>query len=110
MTTTGDALENPVTGERVVFGIGSAETAGARVVADLYIRPAVVGEQWHPAMEECFTVLRGRVSFRLAGKEQIAEPGCEIYVPAGYRTIAGTPAARKPACGSRSAPPTALRH
>ena len=85
MTTTGDVLENPVTGERVVVRIGSAETAGARAVVDLCIRPtgAVVGEHWHPAMEERFTVLRGRVGFRLAGKEQIAEPGREIDVAAG---------------------------
>ena len=85
MTTTGDVLENPVTGERVVIRIGSAETAGARGLVDLYIRPdgAVVGEHWHPAMEECFTVLRGRVGFRLAGRQEIAEPGREIHVPAG---------------------------
>lgn len=85
MTTRGDVLENPVTGERVVIRIGSAETGGARGVADLYIRPggAVVGEHWHPAMEEWFVVLRGRVDFRLAGKEETAEPGRQVYVPAG---------------------------
>ena len=34
-------------------------------------------------MEERFTVLRGRVGFRLAGKERIAEAGREIHAPAG---------------------------
>jgi hypothetical protein len=67
MTTTGDVLENPVTGERVVIRIGSAETVGACGLVDLYIRSngAAVGEYWHPAMEERFTVLRGRVGFGL---------------------------------------------
>ncbi len=35
MTTTGDVIENPVTGERAVVRIGTRETAGARAVVDL---------------------------------------------------------------------------
>lgn len=87
MTTTGDVIENPVTGERAVVRVGTAETGGAFGVVDLYIRPrgAVVGEHWHPAMEERFTVLRGRVDFRLDGRERTAEPGSQIHVPAGVR-------------------------
>lgn len=87
MTTTGDVIENPVTGERAVVRIGTRETAGARGVVDLYVRPggAVVGEHWHPEMDERFTVLRGRVGFRLGGRERTAELGSEIHVPAGVR-------------------------
>ncbi len=87
MTTTGDVIENPVTGERAVVRIGTRETAGARGVVDLHVRPggAVVGEHWHPAMDERFTVLRGRVGFRLGGEERIAALGSEIHVPAGAR-------------------------
>ncbi len=85
MITTGDVIENPVTGERAVVRIGTRETAGAHAVVDLYVRPggAVIGEHWHPDMDERFTVLRGRVSFRLGGQERIAELGSEIHVPAG---------------------------
>jgi len=36
-------------------------------------------------MDEQFTVLRGRVDFRLNGKERTAEPGSEVHVPAGVR-------------------------
>jgi quercetin dioxygenase-like cupin family protein len=87
VTTTGDVIENPVTGERAVIRIGTVETGGALGVLDLYIRPrgAVVGEHWHPAMDERFTVLRGRVDFRLGGQERTAEPGSEIQVPPGVR-------------------------
>lgn len=87
MTTTGDLIENPVTGERAVVRVGTVETGGAYAVVDLYIRPggAVVGEHWHPAMEERFTVLRGRVGFQLAGQEETAETGKQIDVPAGVR-------------------------
>ena len=71
MTTTGDVIENPVTGERGVVRLGTVETAGARAVVDLDVRPggAVVGEHWHPDMDERFTVLRGRVGFRLGGQD-----------------------------------------
>jgi quercetin dioxygenase-like cupin family protein len=87
VTTTGDVIENPVTGERAVVRVGTVETAGNLGVVDLYVRPggAVVGEHWHPAMDERFTVLRGRVDFRLGGQERTAELGREIHVPAGMR-------------------------
>jgi len=87
VTTTGDLIENPITGERGIVRIGTVETGGAFGAIDLYIRPggAVVGEHWHPATDERFTVLRGRVSFRLGGQERTAEPGSEIHVPAGVR-------------------------
>ncbi len=87
MTTTGDVIENPVTDERGVVRLCTLETAGARAVVDLYVRSggAVLGERWHPAMDERFTVLRGRVGFRLGGQERTAGPGREIHVPAGVR-------------------------
>jgi quercetin dioxygenase-like cupin family protein len=87
VTMAGDVIENAVTGERAVVRIGTAQTAGAFGVVDLYIRPrgAVVGEHWHPAMDERFTMLRGRVNFRLDGREQTAERGVEVHVPAGVR-------------------------
>ena len=41
-----------------------------------------MGEHLHAAIEERFTVLRGRVGFRLAGRESIAEPGVRLIAPA----------------------------
>jgi quercetin dioxygenase-like cupin family protein len=85
MSKAGDVFENPVTGERGVARIGTEETGGELLVADLYIRPdgAVMGEHLHPGIEERFTVLRGRVGFRLSGRESIAEPGVTLTAPAG---------------------------
>jgi len=85
MSKAGDVYENPVTGERGVARIGTEQTGGELLVADLYIRPggAVMGEYLHPAIEERFTVLRGRVGFRLSGRESIAEPGVRLIAPAG---------------------------
>jgi uncharacterized membrane protein YphA (DoxX/SURF4 family)/quercetin dioxygenase-like cupin family protein len=85
LTKAGDVFENPVTGERAVVLIGTEQTGGELLVADLFIRPggAVMGEHLHPAIEERFTVLRGRVGFRLAGRTSTAEPGVTLVAPPG---------------------------
>src|SRR5262249_26392090 len=84
MSKAGDVFENPVTGERGVARIGTAETGGELLVADLYIRPggAGMGGHLHPALEGRFTVLRGRGGFRLGGGEASAEAGVKLIAPA----------------------------
>jgi quercetin dioxygenase-like cupin family protein len=81
----GEVHENPVTGERGVIRVGTDTTGGELLIVDLYVRPggAVMGEHIHPAMEERFTMLRGRVGFRIAGREAIAEPGVQLIVSPG---------------------------
>ena len=85
MSKAGDVVENPVTGERVVVRVGTEDSGGRMLVADAYVRPggAVTGEHVHPAIEEYFTVVRGRVGFRLDGRETVARPGERLHVPAG---------------------------
>ena len=85
MSKAGQVVENPVTGERVVVRVGTEDSAGELLVADAYVRPggAVAGEHVHPAIEEYFTVVCGRVGFRLDGRETIARLGQRLHVPAG---------------------------
>ena len=54
MSKVGDLIENPVTGEREMARIGTEQTDGELLVADLYIWPGgmVIGEHRHPAIEE----------------------------------------------------------
>lgn len=84
-TRVGDVYENPATGERVVIRIGTHESAGEFLVADLYLRPGarVPAEHIHPAIDERFTVLQGRVGFRLNGVESVAKGVSTVSVPAG---------------------------
>ncbi len=85
MSRAGDVFENPVTGERVVVRVGTEESGGDRLVADLYVRPggAVAGEHIHTRIEEWFTVRKGRVGFRFDGRETIAPLNRRMHVPAG---------------------------
>jgi quercetin dioxygenase-like cupin family protein len=85
MSRAGDVIENPVTGERAVVAIGTAETDGNLLVVDLHVRPggAVMGEHYHPAIEETFTVVRGQLNYKLDGKEGVGSPGDTLLVPAG---------------------------
>ena len=85
MSKAGDVLENPITGERAVARVGTEDSGGELLVADVFVRPggAVAGEHVHPVIEETFTVVSGRVGFRLDGREAIAQPGERLHVPAG---------------------------
>jgi quercetin dioxygenase-like cupin family protein len=81
----GEVYENPVTGERVVIRVGTEECGGELLVADLYVKPdgASMGEHVHPGIEEGFTVVRGRLGYRLGGREGVVGPGQHLHVPHG---------------------------
>src|SRR5262249_38634415 len=85
MSKTGDVIENPVTGERVVVRIGTEETGGELLVVDLYVRPggAGMGEHVHSAIEERFTLLPGQVGFRMWRQEASGALGKKLIAPAG---------------------------
>jgi quercetin dioxygenase-like cupin family protein len=82
---TGDTIENPVTGERIVFRRTSRDTNGEAVVIEAFVQPdgAVAAAHVHPSQEERFQVLRGSVGFRVGRKTIVAGPGERLTVPAG---------------------------
>ncbi len=85
MIHPGDTIENPVTGERLVFRQTSRQTAGQAVVVEAYLQPksVVAAAHVHPSQEERFEVLRGSVGFKIGRKKLIAGPGQRLTVPAG---------------------------
>jgi mannose-6-phosphate isomerase-like protein (cupin superfamily) len=85
MIRAGDTIENPVTGERIVFRKTSQETGGQAVVSETYVQPNgfVAAAHVHPSQDERFEVLAGSVGFRIEGKNLVAGPGERITVPAG---------------------------
>jgi quercetin dioxygenase-like cupin family protein len=85
MIRAGDTIENPVTGERIVFRKTSSETNGEAVVVEVFVQPggAVAAAHVHPFQEERFQVLRGSVGYRLGRRKSVAGPGERFTVPAG---------------------------
>jgi quercetin dioxygenase-like cupin family protein len=85
MIHAGDVIENPVTGERLVFRKTSRETNGEAVVIETIVKPNgfVAAGHLHPYQEERFQVLRGTVGFRVGREEIVAGPGQRLTVPAG---------------------------
>jgi quercetin dioxygenase-like cupin family protein len=85
MIHAGDVIENPVTGERLVFRKTSRETGGQAVVIETFVQPNgfVAAAHVHPSQEEQFEILHGSVGFKVGGKKLVAGPGQRLSVPAG---------------------------
>jgi quercetin dioxygenase-like cupin family protein len=85
MIHAGDSIENPVTGERIVFRQTSRETGGEAVVIETYVKPNgfVAAAHVHASQEERFQVLTGSVGFKVGRKKIVAGPGQRLTVPAG---------------------------
>lgn len=85
MVSTGDVIENPVTGERITFVRTSQQTGGALAQLDLELSPRafLAAEHIHRSQEEKFQVLEGHVLLRCRGEESMSGPGQTVAVPAG---------------------------
>ncbi len=85
MAYAGQMVENPVTGERIVFRQTSADTNGELVAIDLALPVGghVPGVHIHPLQEERFEVTSGQMKFRYGMKTIVAGPGETVVVPAG---------------------------
>jgi quercetin dioxygenase-like cupin family protein len=87
MIHAGDVIENPVTGERIVFHQTSRETNGEAVVFETFVEPDgfVAAAHVHPKQEERFEIVAGTLGLRVGGQETVARPGETLTVPAGTR-------------------------
>jgi quercetin dioxygenase-like cupin family protein len=85
MIRAGDRLENPVTGEVLVFHRTSEQTNGESVLVETIVRPDgfVAAAHVHPYQTERFEVLEGLLGLRLDNTELLAKPGDVALVPPG---------------------------
>jgi mannose-6-phosphate isomerase-like protein (cupin superfamily) len=85
MIRTGQTLENPVTGERLIFHKTSRDTDGKYVKVETILQPgaAVAGAHVHPYQTERFQVLSGTVAMKVGRKRIEAGPGDVVTVDAG---------------------------
>jgi quercetin dioxygenase-like cupin family protein len=85
MIHSGDRLENPVTGEVLVFHRTSEETNGESVLVETIVRPDgfVAAAHVHPFQSERFEVLEGVLGLRVGEKELVARAGDVAVVAPG---------------------------
>jgi quercetin dioxygenase-like cupin family protein len=82
-------IENPHTGERIVFEVRAPELL---VMRSTWTRPGRrTAAHVHPEMEETYEILKGRAAFRIAGIEQTAGPGETVVVPPNTPHLAWNP-------------------
>ena len=85
MIHAGDTIENPITGERIVFNKTSAETNGEAVEIEVYVRPGgvVAAAHVHPYQTERFEVIAGRIGMKLGRRSLEAGPNDIVVVEPG---------------------------
>jgi mannose-6-phosphate isomerase-like protein (cupin superfamily) len=85
MIRPGDTIQNPVTGERIVFLETSRETNGEAVVFETIVRPNgfVAAPHVHPKQAERFEIVAGSLGLRVGDEKLVARPGDQLTIPAG---------------------------
>jgi quercetin dioxygenase-like cupin family protein len=85
MIRQGDRLENPVTGEALIFHETAAQTGGQLVRVETIVQPDgfVTAAHIHPAQSERFEVLDGTLGLRIGNKTVVAGPHDVAIVSAG---------------------------
>ncbi|MBV9580320.1 MAG: cupin domain-containing protein [Chloroflexi bacterium] len=78
-------IDNPRGGERIVILQSGSQTNGQLLAFDVHLQAGahVPAAHSHPHQEERFTVLAGRVRFRLGRTTLLAHPGTILSVPPG---------------------------
>jgi mannose-6-phosphate isomerase-like protein (cupin superfamily) len=82
----GDAIWNPLTGEKALLIESASESSGARIVAEFAVEGGGFvpgGEHVHDHLDEHFEVLEGQITFVVDGQERIVGAGEQITVPRG---------------------------
>jgi hypothetical protein len=85
MAQPGQAIENPRTGERIIFRVTQRASGGALVEFDHFLPPgpSTFAEHVQLNQEERFEIISGAARYRLSGAEGQAGPGEVVVVPPG---------------------------
>jgi quercetin dioxygenase-like cupin family protein len=85
MVPRGHVIENPLSGEQITIRRTAEDSGGSVLDWELLLAPGgrVPSSHAHPAQEEVFTVLTGRIRFRIGFRRVIAKPGDTVRIPPG---------------------------
>jgi len=83
VATAGDVIENPITGERIVFLHTSADTQGELLQLELTAPPegAAAALHLHPEQEERLEVLSGAIELKIKKEQRTLRAGEQFAVP-----------------------------
>ena len=83
----GDQIENPVTGERLVFNETARDTNGEYTKFEAFIQPGghLPSAHVHPYQTETFEFVSGTLSMKLNGRAVEATAGDTVVVEPGMR-------------------------
>lgn len=86
-------IANPHSGERIIIRTSGAQTDGRLLVFDVSLPPGghVPTGHVHRHQVERFTVLRGRLRFRMGWRTVVVHVGQSVTVPAGAAHWFGNP-------------------
>ena len=85
MIVAGQTIENPQTGERLVFSKTAAETGGESTQFEAFIAPGghLPAPHVHPGQSERFEITKGTLSLRIEGRRIEAKAGDVVTIEAG---------------------------
>ena len=85
MIQAGQTIENPVTGERVVFTETALQTGGKSTRFEAFVSPGghLPTSHVHPKQTERFEIVSGTLTMKLAGRTFEAGPGETVVVEPG---------------------------
>lgn len=84
MATAGQAFENPVTGERMVFNKTAHESNGTVLDIEFFVKPNSgkgLAAHFHPYFAERVEIIAGSAHYELGQTELPAEAGDEVILP-----------------------------
>ena len=84
MAKSGEVLENPATGQRIVFKQTSGDTGGALLeVESVYTKPSPSKPptHYHPTQEEVFEVLEGELRAAVDDEDRTLAEGDTLVIP-----------------------------
>jgi mannose-6-phosphate isomerase-like protein (cupin superfamily) len=87
MAHSGDVIENPVTGQRLVFLVTASDSDGELFAAEGIFPPGGFAgvPHVHPRQDERFEVLAGDAAFDIEGSRRVLGAGNTIDVPRGTK-------------------------
>jgi mannose-6-phosphate isomerase-like protein (cupin superfamily) len=84
MAIAGEAFENPLTGERMVFGETARDTDGTRLEIEFFIKPHMgkgLAAHFHPYFDEQFEIIAGSAHYIVGTVEQATKAGDVFVLP-----------------------------